>query len=63
MESLKLKQSLLQIANGIKSTTSLEDVYKQLSLLADIETSEQQVKKGQVYAHAQVISKSKKWLK
>lgn len=61
--SLKIKQSLLEIAGRVKQTTTLEDVYKQLALLSDIEKSEQEEKAGKVYTHTEVEKKAKRWLK
>lgn len=63
MSGIKIKQSLLEIANRVNSTTTLEEVYEQLALLADIEKSEEQEKKGQVFTHKEVVKKAKKWLK
>jgi predicted transcriptional regulator len=63
MSGLKIKQSLLEIANRVAPSTTLEEVYEQLSLLADIEKSEEQVKQGKVFTHKEVEKKAKKWLK
>ncbi len=63
MSGIKIKQSLLEIANRVNASTTLEDVYEQLALLADIEKSEEQEKLGQVYTHKEVEKKAKKWLK
>ncbi|MEI6489605.1 MAG: hypothetical protein WCP52_11625 [Bacteroidota bacterium] len=63
MSGIKIKQSLLEIANRVNASTTLEDVYEQLALLADIEKSEEQEKLGQVYTHKEVVKKAKKWLK
>ena len=63
MRSAKIKRSLLEIANRVKPTTTLGDVYEQLALLSDIKKSEEQEKQGKVYTHAEVVKKSKKWLK
>ena len=63
MSGLKIKQSLLEIANRVKRTTTIEEVYEQLALLADIETSEEQEKQGKVFTHKEVVKKAKKWLK
>ncbi len=63
MSGIKIKQSLLEIANRVNSSTTLEEVYAQLALLADIEASEEQEKRGEVYTHDTVVKKSKKWLK
>ena len=63
MSSEKLKEYLHLVAEQVKEETSLEDVYDQLALLADIDESEQEVKRGDVVSHEEVISKSKEWLK
>ena len=63
MSGIKIKQTLLQIANRVNSTTTIEDVYEQLALLADIEKSEQQEKQGEVFTHKEIAKKAKKWLK
>lgn len=59
----KLKEHLLEIANKITDKTSLEDVYQQLALLADIEESEKEEAAGQTITHEEVISKSDEWLR
>ncbi|NIR47616.1 hypothetical protein GWO43_04100 [candidate division KSB1 bacterium] len=61
MQSQKLKQSLLQIAEQITDSTTLEDVYKELALLADIEESEEQEARGEVYTQAEVEKIAKQW--
>jgi len=58
----KLKEHLLEIAKKITDDTRLEDVYQQLSLLADIEESEKEEAAGQTLTHEEVISKSGEWL-
>ncbi len=63
MSGTKIKQSLLEIANRVNSSTTIEDVYEQLALLADIEKSEEQEKQGKVFTHKEVVKKAKKWLK
>ncbi|MBS1554030.1 MAG: hypothetical protein JSU09_03815 [Bacteroidetes bacterium] len=63
MSSEKLKEYLLQIADNVQESTKLDDIYDQLALLADIEESEEQEKRGEVLTHAEVVSKSKEWLK
>lgn len=63
MTSSKIKQSLLEIVSRIKSDTTIEDVYKQLALLSDIEHSEQQEKEGKIFTQNEVEKKAKKWLK
>ncbi|MEQ8553902.1 MAG: hypothetical protein RIC06_08425 [Cyclobacteriaceae bacterium] len=62
MES-KLKEHLVQIADRITPESTLEDVYDQLSLLADIEESEEQEQKGETLTQKEVEKKSKEWLK
>ncbi len=62
MES-KLKEHLVQIADRITPESTLEDVYEQLSLLADIEESEEQELKGETLTQKEVEEKSKEWLK
>lgn len=61
--SNKLKEHLLEIANKVTDETSLEDIYQQLSLLDDIEASEDQETKGEIIGHQEVISRSAEWLK
>ena len=63
MTASKIKQSLLEIANRVKSNTTIEDVYEQLALLSDIEKSEQQEREGKVFTQKEVEKKAKKWLK
>ncbi len=62
MES-KLKEHLVQIADRITPESTLEDVYEELSLLADIEESEEQEQKGETLTQKEVEEKSKEWLK
>jgi len=62
MES-KLEEHLVQIADRITPESKLEDVYEQLSLLADIEESEEQEQKGDTLTQKEVEQKSKEWLK
>ncbi|MBV6642699.1 MAG: hypothetical protein KI791_18415 [Cyclobacteriaceae bacterium] len=62
MES-KLKEHLVQIADRITPESTLEDVYEQLSLLADIEESEEQEMNGETLTQKEVEEKSKGWLK
>jgi hypothetical protein len=59
----KLKEHLLDIAGKITDETSLEDIYLQLSLLADIDESEEQEANGETLKHEEVVSKSGEWLK
>jgi predicted transcriptional regulator len=54
MKPVKLKAYLNQIADGLTEDSTLEDVYEQLSLLADIEESEEQVEKGEILTQKEV---------
>ncbi|MFC4872855.1 hypothetical protein [Negadavirga shengliensis] len=63
MKAVKLKEYLNQIADRLTEDSTLEDVYEQLSLLADIDESEEQVEKGEVLTQKEVEEKSKEWLK
>ncbi len=63
MVTLKIKQSLLEIAGRVKQSTTLEDVYRQLALLSDIETSEKQEKDKKVFTQSEVEKMAEKWLK
>ena len=62
MTAIKIKASLLEIAGRIKPSTTLEEVYQQLALLADIETSELQEKQGKIITQEELKKKAKKWL-
>ncbi len=62
MESQKLRESLLKIAEKVDPNTTLEDIYKQLSFLSDIEESEEQDAKGEVLTQEEVEKVSKQWL-
>lgn len=62
MQSQKLKEYLHQIADQVDDSTTLEDIYKELALLADIEESELQEEKGEVYTQSEVENMAKKWL-
>ncbi len=62
MES-KLKQHLIQIADKLTPDSTLEDVYDQLSLLADIEESERQEQNGEILTQKEVEEKAKEWLR
>ena len=59
----KLKEHLNTIAGQLTSDSTLEDVYEQLALLADIEISEEQERNGEVLTQAEVEQQSKEWLK
>jgi hypothetical protein len=58
-----LKEHLQLITNKLTSESTLEDVYEQLSLLTDIEISENQEKNGEVLTQEEVEFQSKEWLK
>lgn len=58
-----LKKYLIQIADQLTPESTLEDVYEQLSLLADIDESELEEEKGEILSHEEVNSKSREWLK
>lgn len=57
------KDHLIKIANKLTAESTLEDVYVQLSLLSDIEESEQQEKEGETLTQLQVEQISQEWLK
>lgn len=63
MDSERIKEYLKQIADSVTPETQLEDIYEQLALLADIDESEDQDSRGEVYSQDQVEEKSKEWLK
>jgi hypothetical protein len=63
MQSSKIKEYLLQIANRVTPSTTLEDIYNQLALLSDIDESENEVRDGKIYTQDQVEQKAKEWLK
>ena len=63
MSAIKIKQSLLEIADRVKPSTTIEDVYEQLAMLTDIEKSEEQEKQRKVFSQNEVEKKAKKWLK
>lgn len=56
MRAEKRKEYLHQVADQIKDGTSLQDVCNHLALLADIDESEIELKKGNVMTHNEVIS-------
>ena len=63
MQSTRIKEYLLQIADRVTPETTLEDIYNQLALLADIEESENEAQGGKVFTQDQVEQKAKEWLK
>lgn len=58
-----LKEHLHLIADQLTPESTLEDVYEQLALLADIEKSEQDEKANRTYSTPEVKDKLKEWLK
>lgn len=58
-----LKEHLHLIADQLTPESTLEDVYEQLALLADIEKSEQDEKANRIYSTSEVKDKLKEWLK
>ncbi len=58
-----LKSYLTEIAENLTEESTLDDIYAQLSLLADIDESYQQELKGEVYTHDEVGKMLKEWLK
>jgi len=63
MKASTLKKHLIKIAESLTPDSTIEDVYEHLSLLADIDESEQQVKNGDVLSQNQVEEAAAKWLK
>jgi hypothetical protein len=63
MKQVALKKYLIQIAEKLTAESTLEDVYEQLSLLSDIDESEQQEKNGETLSQKDVQTMSKEWLR
>ena len=63
MKTSSLKKHLLEIADKLTPESTIEDVYAHLSLLADIDESEQQERTGETLSQNQVQEASAKWLK
>jgi len=63
MKAVKLKAYLNQIAERLTEESTLEDVYEKLSLLADIDESEEQLETGEILTQKEVEERSKEWLK
>jgi len=63
MKQVALKKYLIQIAEKLTPESTLEDVYEQLSLLSDIDESEQQEKNGETLSQKDVQTMSKEWLR
>lgn len=59
----KIKEYLKRIAENVTPQTQLEDIYEHLALLADIDESEDQEKKGEILSQDQVEDQSKEWLR
>lgn len=62
MKENKLKEYLIQIADQLTPDSTLEDVYEQLSLLADIDESEEQENNEETLTQNEVEAKSREWL-
>jgi hypothetical protein len=63
MQSTKIKEYLLQIADRVTPETTLEDIYNQLAFLSDIDESERQDEEGLTFTQEEVELKAKEWLK
>ncbi|GAB3334303.1 hypothetical protein GCM10027429_15430 [Marivirga atlantica] len=63
MKKVALKKYLIQIAEKLTPESTLEDVYEQLSLLADIDESEEQEKNGEILSQKEVQTLSREWLR
>jgi hypothetical protein len=63
MKEVALKKYLIQIADKLTPESTLEDVYEHLSLLSDIDESEQQEKNGEVLTQKEVQARSREWLR
>ncbi len=59
----KLKEHLHTIAGQLTPNSTLEDVYEQLALLADIEKSEQDEKANRVFSTSEVKDRLNEWVK
>jgi hypothetical protein len=58
-----LKEHLYTIAGQLTPDSTLEDVYEQLALLADIEKSEQDEKANRVLTTSEVKERLNEWVK
>jgi hypothetical protein len=63
MKQVALKKYLIQIAEKLTPESTLEDVYEQLSLLSDIDESEQQEKNGETLSQKDVQTMYREWLR
>jgi len=59
----KLKEHLNTILSQLTPESTLEDVYEQLSLLADIEKAEQDEQANRVFTTSEVKHQLDEWLK
>ena len=58
-----LKEHLNTIAAQLSPDSTLEDVYEQLALLADIEKSEQDEQSNRIYTTSEVKDRLSEWVK
>lgn len=58
-----LKEHLNTIAGQLTADSTLEDVYEQLALLADIEKSEQDEQAKRVFTTSEVKERLTQWVK
>lgn len=63
IKAVNLKAYLNQIADRLTEDSTLEDVYEQLSLLADIDEYEEQVVRGKTLTQKEIEEISKERLK
>lgn len=62
MNTDRLKGIILKVAENVDQNTTIDDIYKQLAYLADIEESEIQEEKGDIIKQDEVEKISKQWL-
>lgn len=58
-----LKEHLKTIADQLTPDSTLEDVYEQLALLADIEKSEQDEQANRIHTTSEVKDRLTQWVK
>ncbi len=63
METLTLKNHVLDIAHSVTEKTKVEDIFAQFQMLLDIEESENQIQNNEVYSHEAVKNEAATWLK
>ena len=63
MRADNLRKHLLHLAKNVSSETRMEDIYEQVALLDDIDTSEEQERSEEVFTQAAVEKRSEEWLK